>query len=326
MREDMADSVCPQVLVNTTIDNNLFSHTSSYMNISYLFGCPVSIDDTGVIGSIFCNNNGVDHVILSYGARGPGSCKTSVILPVPDRFMAPSDLGPFVHQGFEVKWNLRVRPCTDCMQSGGQCMYSNISSLTTCACPEPPFLADSCLSDNKTRVSSSPSSVKVPLLKSVADELNGSLLTLAEALTQGFEVVFSDPFEDKCLECGRDRLDINLAAMAINKIQSHRLDELVDKSIGFETNGFVRRMITLVAELAFLCLQQESDMRPTMKEVLEILRGIQNDELNAQKPEVLDIVVDDGVLFKDHGTEPTSPEYGVTKKLYGSYMPNSSDD
>nr|GEW43877.1 leaf rust 10 disease-resistance locus receptor-like protein kinase-like 1.4 [Tanacetum cinerariifolium] len=130
----------------------------------------------------------------------------------------------------------------------------------------------------------------------------------------------------QAVDTNRDRLDINLAAMAISKIQNHRLDELVDKSIGFETNGLVRRMITLVAELAFLCLQQESDMRPTMKEVLEILRGIQNDELNAQKPEVLVIMVDDGVLFKDQGTEPTSPEYGVTKKLYGSYMPNSSDD
>ncbi|PWA87573.1 hypothetical protein CTI12_AA128360 [Artemisia annua] len=160
MQEDMTDSICPQDPVNTTIDNNLFSHTSKYMNISYLFGCPVSFDSAGYIGSIFCNNNGVDHVFLSYGARGPGSCKTSVILPVPDRFMAPSDLGPFVHQGFEVKWNVGVGPCTDCMQSGGQCMYSNVTSLTTCACPEPPFLADSCLSDNKTRVSSSPSSEK----------------------------------------------------------------------------------------------------------------------------------------------------------------------
>ncbi|PWA97473.1 concanavalin A-like lectin/glucanase domain-containing protein [Artemisia annua] len=87
--------------------------------------------------------------------------------------------------------------------------------------------------------------------------------------------------------------------MSINKIQNPRLDELIDKIIGFEKNGLVRRMITL----------PESDMRPTMKEVLEILRRIQNDKLNAQKPEVLDIVVNDGVLFKDHGTEPTSPEY-----------------
>nr|GEW43878.1 leaf rust 10 disease-resistance locus receptor-like protein kinase-like 1.3 [Tanacetum cinerariifolium] len=158
MREDMTDSICPQVQVNTTIDNNLFSHASNYMNISYLFGCPSSFDSTGYIGSIFCNNNGVDHVFLSYGIQGPGSCKTSVIVPVPDRFITPSDLGPVVQQGFEVKWSVGVGPCTDCTQSGGQCLYNNATSLTTCACPEPPFLADSCLSANKTRVSSSPSS------------------------------------------------------------------------------------------------------------------------------------------------------------------------
>ncbi|KAI3785246.1 hypothetical protein L1987_44362 [Smallanthus sonchifolius] len=129
----------------------------------------------------------------------------------------------------------------------------------------------------------------------------------------------------QAVDTSRDRLDINLAAMAINKIQSHMLDELVDKSIGFETNGLVRRMITLVAELAFRCLQQASGIRPTMKEVLKILRGIQNDELNAQKPEVLDIMVYDGALFKDHNTEPPSPDYGATNKLYGSCMPNSSE-
>ncbi|KAI3726450.1 hypothetical protein L1987_66247 [Smallanthus sonchifolius] len=129
----------------------------------------------------------------------------------------------------------------------------------------------------------------------------------------------------QAVDTSRDRSDINLSAMAINKIQSHMLDELIDKSIGFETNGLVRRMITLVAELAFRCLQQASGMRPTMKEVLGILRVIQNDELNAQKPEVLDIMVYDGTLFKDHNTEPPSPDYGTTNKLYGSCMPNSSD-
>ncbi|KVI00158.1 Concanavalin A-like lectin/glucanase, subgroup [Cynara cardunculus var. scolymus] len=89
-------------------------------------------------------------------------------------------------------------------------------------------------------------------------------------------------------------------------------------SIGFESNGSVRRMVTLVAELAFRCVQQEKDMRPTMKEVVETLRGIQNDDMNAQKPEVLDIVVDDGGVLM-------SPEFGVTNKLVDGTVPNSSD-
>ncbi|GKD15544.1 hypothetical protein Tco_1199951, partial [Tanacetum coccineum] len=61
------------------------------------------------------------------------------------------------------------------------------------------------------------------------------------------------------------------------------------------------------------------------KEVVEILRGIQNDELNTQKPEVLDIVVDDGALLKDHNTEPPSPDFGATNKLVHSSVPSSSD-
>ncbi|KAI3726452.1 hypothetical protein L1987_66249 [Smallanthus sonchifolius] len=128
----------------------------------------------------------------------------------------------------------------------------------------------------------------------------------------------------QAVDTNRHRLDINLANMAMTKIQNHMLDELVDKSIGFETNGLVRRTTALVAELAFRCLQQQKDMRPTMKEVVETLRGIQNDDSNAQKPEVLDIVVDDGGLLKGHNTEPTSPDYGDTNKLVGSYVPNSS--
>ncbi|GJS89981.1 leaf rust 10 disease-resistance locus receptor-like protein kinase-like 1.4 protein [Tanacetum coccineum] len=129
----------------------------------------------------------------------------------------------------------------------------------------------------------------------------------------------------QAVDTNRHKLDINLANLAMTKIQNHMLEELVDKSIGFETNGTVRRMITLVSELAFRCLQQEKDMRPTMKEVVEILRGIQNDEQNAQKPEVLDIVVDDGALLKDHNTEPPSPDFGATNKLVDSSVPSSSD-
>ncbi|KAJ0687940.1 putative protein kinase RLK-Pelle-WAK-LRK10L-1 family [Helianthus annuus] len=127
------------------------------------------------------------------------------------------------------------------------------------------------------------------------------------------------------VDTSRHRLDINLANMAVTKIQNHTLSELVDKSIGFETNDLVRRMTTLVAELAFRCLQHDKDMRPTMKEVVETLKGIQNDDLNAQKPEVLDIMVDDGGMLKGNNTEPTSPDSGVSNIVVGSSAPNSSD-
>ncbi|KAK4493318.1 hypothetical protein RD792_017796 [Penstemon davidsonii] len=95
----------------------------------------------------------------------------------------------------------------------------------------------------------------------------------------------------EAVDITRHRDYINLSNMAVNKIQNSTLFELVDKSIGFETSSTVRRMVTLVAELAFRCLQQERDMRPSMDEVLEVLRGIRNEDLNAHKVEIVDILV-----------------------------------
>nr|XP_009622286.1 LEAF RUST 10 DISEASE-RESISTANCE LOCUS RECEPTOR-LIKE PROTEIN KINASE-like 1.4 [Nicotiana tomentosiformis] len=82
----------------------------------------------------------------------------------------------------------------------------------------------------------------------------------------------------QAVDTNRHHHDINLANMAVNKIQTQSVHELVDPSLGFMTNSSVRRMTTLVAESAFRCLQQERDMRPSMQEVLKTLRGIQNGE------------------------------------------------
>ncbi|KAM7266757.1 hypothetical protein ACFE04_008923 [Oxalis oulophora] len=79
----------------------------------------------------------------------------------------------------------------------------------------------------------------------------------------------------------RDRGEINLSTMAVNKIQNKALDELVDSSLGFESE------ISEVAECAFQCLQNEKDMRPSMAEVFAILQRIKSK--NFGKSENLDI-------------------------------------
>ncbi|XP_031104902.1 LEAF RUST 10 DISEASE-RESISTANCE LOCUS RECEPTOR-LIKE PROTEIN KINASE-like 1.2 isoform X3 [Ipomoea triloba] len=80
----------------------------------------------------------------------------------------------------------------------------------------------------------------------------------------------------------RHRHEINLSNMAINKIQCNALHELVDKSLGFESDVKIREMISAVAELAFQCLQSGKDMRPSMPEVLESLLEIQNMDSNGK--------------------------------------------
>ncbi|XP_050227408.1 LEAF RUST 10 DISEASE-RESISTANCE LOCUS RECEPTOR-LIKE PROTEIN KINASE-like 1.3 isoform X3 [Mercurialis annua] len=110
----------------------------------------------------------------------------------------------------------------------------------------------------------------------------------------------------QAVDTSRHRLDINLANMAVSKIQNHAINELVDPMLGFEKDYLVRKMTTSVAELAFRCLQQEKDMRPTMAEVLQALKKIESEDFGSEKVEVLDIKDDDAVLLNH--VAPFSPD------------------
>lgn len=57
----------------------------------------------------------------------------------------------------------------------------------------------------------------------------------------------------------RNKDEINLANLALKKIQESAFGELVDPCLGFEKDREVRRMIISVAELAFQCLQRDKD-------------------------------------------------------------------
>eukprot|EP00257_Ricinus_communis_P025285 XP_025012699.1 LEAF RUST 10 DISEASE-RESISTANCE LOCUS RECEPTOR-LIKE PROTEIN KINASE-like 1.3 isoform X2 [Ricinus communis] len=114
----------------------------------------------------------------------------------------------------------------------------------------------------------------------------------------------------QAVDTNRHRLDINLANMAVNKIQNHAINELVDPMLGYDKDYAVRKMTTSVAELAFRCLQQEKDMRPTMAEVLEALKKIESEDYGSEKTEALDIKEDDVVLLNH--VAPFSPDESVT--------------
>ncbi|KAI7986696.1 LEAF RUST 10 DISEASE-RESISTANCE LOCUS RECEPTOR-LIKE PROTEIN KINASE-like 1.2 [Camellia lanceoleosa] len=71
------------------------------------------------------------------------------------------------------------------------------------------------------------------------------------------ELIWSNPAMDITRHCH----EINLSNMAINKIQNHELHELVDPCLGFNSDYKVTEMIKVVAEVAFQCLQNNSDTR-----------------------------------------------------------------
>ncbi|XVF09559.1 hypothetical protein REPUB_Repub07fG0104400 [Reevesia pubescens] len=127
------------------------------------------------------------------------------------------------------------------------------------------------------------------------------------------ELISSKP----AVDITRHRHEINLSNMAINKIQNRALHELVDASLGFESDFKVRKMITGVAEVAFQCLQNEKDMRPTMAQVLEALMCIQSEEYNKEKAVEMDISADEVGLLKS-GPLPHSPISVMVKWASGS--------
>ncbi|XP_077244669.1 LEAF RUST 10 DISEASE-RESISTANCE LOCUS RECEPTOR-LIKE PROTEIN KINASE-like 1.2 isoform X6 [Tasmannia lanceolata] len=132
------------------------------------------------------------------------------------------------------------------------------------------------------------------------------------------ELISSKP----AVDITRNRHEINLAKMAINKIHNHALHEFVDMGLGFETDYGVRRMITLVAELAFRCLQEDREVRPSMEEVLEVLRGIESDDFPAKKAEDIDVPSDDVGLL--NGIPPASPDTVMDTWASRTTTPNTS--
>ncbi|KAL7240353.1 hypothetical protein ACSBR2_006076 [Camellia fascicularis] len=130
------------------------------------------------------------------------------------------------------------------------------------------------------------------------------------------------------VDIGRHRHEINLANLAINRIQHRAFNELIDPSLGFESDSSIERMTTMVAEVAFQCLQLEKEMRPTMEEVLRALKEIQDskDENTGDVIENAEVLTStrpppspegDNIVLLKNGEELPSPD-AVTDRWVSS--------
>ncbi|XP_025014508.2 LEAF RUST 10 DISEASE-RESISTANCE LOCUS RECEPTOR-LIKE PROTEIN KINASE-like 1.1 isoform X2 [Ricinus communis] len=106
------------------------------------------------------------------------------------------------------------------------------------------------------------------------------------------------------VDINRHRHEINLANLAVNKIQNCAFDELIDPSFGYNSDEEVKRKTISVAELAFRCLQQDKELRPSMDEVLEELKSIEIGDHNENQ----EVVLDDNKVLTDM-PPPPSPAY-----------------
>lgn len=135
-----------------------------------------------------------------------------------------------------------------------------------------------------------------------------------------FGVVLAELITSKpAVDLRRNRLEINLSAMALNRIQNGNLDELMDRRLGFDSDSETKRMMRLVAELAFRCLQVDREMRPPIKEVLEVLKGIKNGSSVKHSGEL-----GESTAGEANDKRPSSPDSVMEKWVSRSQTPNSS--
>lgn len=78
----------------------------------------------------------------------------------------------------------------------------------------------------------------------------------------------------KALDFSRRHNEVNLASLAVDRIKSGSLDEIVDPSLDPNKDTLTYSSIHKVAELAFRCLAFHSEMRPSMTEVAAELEKI----------------------------------------------------
>ncbi|XP_050273177.1 LEAF RUST 10 DISEASE-RESISTANCE LOCUS RECEPTOR-LIKE PROTEIN KINASE-like 1.1 [Quercus robur] len=119
----------------------------------------------------------------------------------------------------------------------------------------------------------------------------------------------------------RQKHEINLADLAVNKIEKCAFHELIDPHLGFESDDGIRTMTILVAKLAFQCLQQDKETRPFMDGVLEALKKIQSGK---------DAHEDQEMAYDDAGIlnvqQPASPDRDEVRVLRNKRLPVSIED
>lgn len=114
----------------------------------------------------------------------------------------------------------------------------------------------------------------------------------------------------KVVDFSRDHTEINLAALAIDRIGKGCVDDIIDPFLDPNKDAWTLSSIHKVAELAFRCLAFHRDMRPSMKEVADELEEIRASGWNTN---------DDNVTIGSSSVS-SSPYNASEKSIGGSII------
>ncbi|XP_076922290.1 wall-associated receptor kinase-like 14 [Bidens hawaiensis] len=115
----------------------------------------------------------------------------------------------------------------------------------------------------------------------------------------------------KVVDFSRHHTEINLAALAIDKIGKGRVDDIIDPFLDPNRDAWTLTSIHNVAELAFRCLAFHRDMRPSMTEVADELEHIRVGGWNAGG--------DDNVTLSSSSVS-SSPYNGSERSIGGTIV------
>ncbi|KAL3735273.1 hypothetical protein ACJRO7_024410 [Eucalyptus globulus] len=144
-REDFSTGICSPDFTNSTFDPALFSMVNGYSNFTIIYGCP----GPSSAGNYFrCSGSGPATIYGSWasGARGPGSCSESVVIPVYQNLLSRQlvNLEELGKQGFEVRLEVDSAACKRCAHSKGVCGYDISKNTTACYCADGSLVSATC--------------------------------------------------------------------------------------------------------------------------------------------------------------------------------------
>ncbi|KAJ9147337.1 hypothetical protein P3X46_029511 [Hevea brasiliensis] len=156
-RTDYIGSICPNLLINTTLDFVHFSYASDIQNVTLYYGCSSPSTTIGIAGfspQFTCKLNDTD-INGFYGTRNIDlgnstiinllrSCNNSVVVPATESAinslenslisLNEENLVTALEQGFGLQWQANNSVCETCKISGGSCGYNTTTNSFACYC------------------------------------------------------------------------------------------------------------------------------------------------------------------------------------------------
>ncbi|GFY93907.1 protein kinase superfamily protein [Actinidia rufa] len=112
----------------------------------------------------------------------------------------------------------------------------------------------------------------------------------------------------KVVDFSRPHSEVNLAALAIDRIGKGRVDEILDPFLEPHRDAWTLSSVHKVAELAFRCLAFHRDMRPSMMEVADELEQVR---LSGWAP------MDENICMASSVASSCSSPYNGSEKSFG---------